>query len=373
MPRSRSGVGLVTLDDVRRLAGVRSESGRLLSVYLNVDGREHPRRGNYEVHLDGLLRAARAKEAHEADIEAVSGYVRAGLDRSETRALALFSCHQTGFWQAFHLPRPTRDQVAVGSSPMVSPLEALLDDYEHFAVVLVDRARARMFRFYLGLIEERTEWVDMVTGQHEQGGRSQARFARHVDDEVHKHLKRTAEQALRMLEAQPFDRLLVGGPEEVVAELERMLHSYLSTRLAGRISVSMADPVETVRQAVLAAEERIERAAETVVVTRLRSAVGRKNGGVTGLEPVLDALTQRRTDVLVVSRDFRQAGWRCGACRAWATVGPTCRTCQGPMAKVEDLVEEAIEEAIAQSVHVEMVTGDADLDVMGRIGAILRY
>jgi hypothetical protein len=43
------------------------------------------------------------------------------------------------------------------------------------------------------------------------------------------------------------------------------------------------------------------------------------------------------------------------------------------MAKVEDIVEQAIEDAITQSARVELVTGNADLDVLGRIGALMRY
>jgi hypothetical protein len=43
------------------------------------------------------------------------------------------------------------------------------------------------------------------------------------------------------------------------------------------------------------------------------------------------------------------------------------------MVPVDDLVEDAIEGALAQSCHVEICVGNADLDVMGRIGALLRY
>jgi len=38
-----------------------------------------------------------------------------------------------------------------------------------------------------------------------------------------------------------------------------------------------------------------------------------------------------------------------------------------------DVVEEAVEEALAQSCEVEICVGNADLDVLGGIGALLRY
>ena len=40
---------------------------------------------------------------------------------------------------------------------------------------------------------------------------------------------------------------------------------------------------------------------------------------------------------------------------------------------VDDIVEEAVETALGQSCHVEVCVDNADLDVMGRIGALLRY
>jgi hypothetical protein len=43
------------------------------------------------------------------------------------------------------------------------------------------------------------------------------------------------------------------------------------------------------------------------------------------------------------------------------------------MEELDDGVEEAIDEAINQSCRVEICVGNADLDVLGRIGALLRY
>jgi hypothetical protein len=43
------------------------------------------------------------------------------------------------------------------------------------------------------------------------------------------------------------------------------------------------------------------------------------------------------------------------------------------MARVDDVVEEAVEEALKQSCRVEIVVANPDLDVLGRIGALLRF
>jgi hypothetical protein len=74
-----------------------------------------------------------------------------------------------------------------------------------------------------------------------------------------------------------------------------------------------------------------------------------------------------------VSDDFSEPGWRCDGCGHLGLVGRVCPGCAGELQPVEDIVEEAVEVALAQSCHVEVCVENADLDVMGRIGALLRY
>ena len=43
------------------------------------------------------------------------------------------------------------------------------------------------------------------------------------------------------------------------------------------------------------------------------------------------------------------------------------------MVEVADVVEEAVDLALPQSCRVDVCIGNADLDVIGRVGALLRY
>ena len=54
-------------------------------------------------------------------------------------------------------------------------------------------------------------------------------------------------------------------------------------------------------------------------------------------------------------------------------VGPTNPLNGQAMERVPDVVEDAIEEALTQGLPVTICVGNADLDVLGRIGALLRY
>ena len=75
----------------------------------------------------------------------------------------------------------------------------------------------------------------------------------------------------------------------------------------------------------------------------------------------------------MVSKGYTEQGWRVPGTGALAVVGPATPRPAPPMERVDDVVEDAIEEAISQGVPVTICVADADLDVLGRIGALLRY
>jgi peptide subunit release factor 1 (eRF1) len=172
-----------------------------------------------------------------------------------------------------------------------------------------------------------------------------------------------------------FAHLLLGGMPEIAAEVEGYLHPYLRQRYAGRIDARLDSRLEDILAATLEVEDDLERRREAAHVERLRSTVNGngKSKGASGLDPVLEALHQHRVDQLLVSSGYEEPGWRCGACNRLASVGRACPACGADMIEIEDIVEEAVEEALRQSCAVDVCVGSADLDVLGRIGALLRY
>jgi peptide chain release factor subunit 1 len=120
-------------------------------------------------------------------------------------------------------------------------------------------------------------------------------------------------------------------------------------------------------------EADVERRKEAEVVARLRDAVGARNRGVAGLDDTLRALVERRVETLLVSSGYTTPGWRCIGCSYVGRIGRRCPVCEQEMLAVDDVIEEAVEEALTQSCEVEICVGNADLDVLGGIGALLRY
>jgi peptide chain release factor subunit 1 len=368
----------ITEDDIRSLASFKGGDTPVTSVYLDVDGGRHVRFQDVVRSSELLLRDALQKhDGHPsvaADIQRVQEFVRGGIDRSRTRGLAFFSCSAHDFWRVIELPVAVRDQVVVNHTPSVRQLEVVVDEFERFGLLLADKQRARVFVYELGEVIESTELVELLPrGDDVDHSYRRDQGQNHETALVHQHLRHAADATFRIFQDRGFERLIIGAPEEIAKELRSLLHPYLQERVEARCSISVGATVEEIRQAAHTVEAEVERRKEAELVGRLRDAVGVGRLGVVGLDDTLNALVERRVETLVVSHGYAHPGWRCPSCDHVRRVGRTCPVCQTEMLVVDDVVEEAVEDALGQSCDVEICVGNADLDVLGCIGAILRY
>lgn len=369
---------------LRKLAGWQANGLPVTSLYLDVDGRRWPRRGDYvrraEEMLKGACDEARAsdRDTHRSvcgDVRRMESFIRDEFERKgAVRGLAVFSSSGAGLWEDVPLSQPVRDGVRLGPRPHLLPLESILEAAETFCTAIVDRERARIFVSSLGEIDEVSHFLDEVPGRHDQGGWAQARHQRHIEDHVHRHLKRAAETLLRLHQRSRFDHLVLAGPEEAVAELERELHDYVRRTILGRTSLAMAASAEEVLARAVDLERGLEERREREALERLRSEVSAGTGrAVAGLDDTLSALEAGRVETLVVASDLEAAGVRCTRCGHLATGGERCAACGGPLAAVPDLVEEAVELALRQRCRVETVPDGEAVGGIGGIGALLRF
>jgi peptide subunit release factor 1 (eRF1) len=395
---------------VRSLAARKGSHGPVVSLYLDVDGQRYIRRRDYEAELDQLLRRARESAGRrgnrrgggagswaeiETDLQRIGAWIRSGIDRSRTRGVAIFSCAADGFFETVELLVPCRNQLSVNQTPHVRQLETLLERYHRYGVLLIDRQRARILVFEAGQLRDRSELFDELPRHDDDRGDWDRDHVRdHADAVAQHHVRRAAQVAFLLHQQRPLDHLILAGPDPMVRDVERELHSYLRERIVGSLRLPTTASDDEIRAAAARIEEDTERARTGALVNHLRDAIGLSGAGLIGLPPssgggapigaaggsgvagldaVLRVLGEHRVDTLLVSDGFEAPGWRCPACGSPAAVGPVCATCTGPMERLDDVVEEAIEAALVQSCRVAVCRGNADLDVLGRIGALLRF
>jgi peptide chain release factor subunit 1 len=369
-------------DELRRLAEVRLDRPVVLSLYLNLDPAEFatpPARATAVRSLvDEADRRVRALDdaPHEdkmdlrADLDRVREVLEGDLPTEGAHGLALFAAEPADLLQVLKLPRPVPNRVAIGRSPLLAPL-ARLERGERWCVALVNRRDARIFRGSHDGLREVEQIHDLVFGQHDQGGMSQARYQRGIEKEKDDHLKNTAEALMRHFKRQPFERLILGGPREVTADFESKLHGYVSERLAGRIEVdvehSNADEVLAAAQPRF---EELEDAREADALERMGESAA------IGLDDVLPALNERRVETLVLDERFSAPGTLCPA-DGW--LGPagesSCPLDGTELERLDDLTEAAVELTIQQSAEILLVRRRRDelQERAGGIAALLRF
>jgi peptide chain release factor subunit 1 len=386
-PRSSTGStssDLMTKLDrrlLRELADWTTDGFPVTSLYLDVDGRRFPRRADYLVRLDDLLRKAgngpwstNHRRSIDGDAVRIRRFVSDEFDRDGTRGLALFSSTGPGLWKEVELPQSVRDRLSVAPRPQLLPLEAVLESFESFCTALVDGKKARVFMTVGGQIEEVSEILDDVPGRHDQGGWAQARLQRHIKDHIQRHLKHVADVLLQQQQEHGFDHLILAGPDEVVAELERELHDYVRRTVVGRVTLPMTARAIDVLERTLAIEEELQTKREWQAVDRLVSEIGSATGrAVAGFEDTIGALESGRVETLIVAFGLEASGVRCTRCGHLSTGGDRCTVCGGEFEEAPDLVEEAMELALRQRCEVETVQDVPGLSTVGGIGALLRF
>src|SRR5918998_4758733 len=347
----------ITRGRLRRLAELRPDRGMVLSIFFNLDPSEFATPAARSTEVNSVVTAA-ARKIDEADglehdartaLRADVDRVREVLQGSDvasngTHGLAVYACGPADLLEIVRLPHPIESRAVVDSHPCVEPLIRSGSD-ERWCVLLVNRKTARIFTGEATGLQE----VDHIEGdthrQHDQGGWSQARFQRSVEQEKLNHLGEALDTLFTRFKRRPFDHLLVGAPDELVAEVEQRLHPYLRDRLAGRIGIDVENSSSADVQA--AAAEVVDRhvaAVEREALDRMAQGIGRGDRGVSRPEPVMEALEQARVEILLLAEDF-------GAPE----------------------LDEAVEKAIVQNAQVLVIRHHDDLVMHGGIGAVLRF
>ena len=365
-------------DTLRRLAELRPDDGKVVSVYLNLDPSEFATGQARSTAITSLLdeadREARGQApAVREDVKRLREFFK-DYDFDGAHGVAVFACGPADIFEAIKLPRPVESCVEIDDAPFVEPLADALAAGT-WCVALVNRQTARIFRGSRDTLTEIAVISDEVHRRHDQGGWSQARYQRSVDKEATDHLKHTVDELMRRHRYRPFDGLFIAAPDEVYAELEERLHSYLRERLVGRIQIDVENSAaDDVRAAAGEAIARFERKREDELLTRLANEKNSGGRGATGLEDVLRAVNERRVETLLIEEGHSEPGVECPQC-GWLGP-PAVATCPADGTSVEerdDVVADATRAAITQSAGVVVVHDDDRLESLGSIAALLRF
>jgi peptide chain release factor subunit 1 len=319
----------------------------------------------------GLTGQARAEV--EEDVQKIINFLKVDF-KGTARGLAIFSSAKAGLWQVYRLPVTMPDRCVINHSPFVLPMLRIVDESRRFCVVVSDKAKARLFTVYLGEILERTDIFDVVPGWHKQGGWAAARYQRHIEDHVNRHLKHVADTIFEFHKSEGFGHLVIGGSQDVRVRLVPVLHSYLQKLVAGYINVDVTSSTDEILKAARAIEGEVEGKRSEDIVRALLGASSQGRLTVTGLEPSIKSLTEGRVHTLVLVDGARLEGCLCADCGSVEPLGADkCALCTKPVGKTDDISDRLAVLAVERDAEVKYVKPGSGLENRGSVGAILRW
>jgi peptide chain release factor subunit 1 len=376
----------ITWDVLRSLAGFHAGDGHAISIYVNLDPRIAPTQRDVATRISALLAQAQRRaesrrdvltrtqrEGVRADLERIGGWFENGFDRNGSHGAVVFADGPDGLFDAYTLPRHVPDEVKLGSELYLAPLLDVVTRSDGAIVAYVGRERAQVFRLDAGRLVAIADASDDVPGRHDQGGWSQARYERHIETIVERHLRRAADTLAACVRAQRGAALVLVGAEEIRPEFEELLASEVRECVVGWTT---AEAHSTPAELLAAAEPVLERwrtGREEQVLARWREAAGREGRASSGWERTLEAASDGRVELLLVQQGVDRPAYRCPRCGRVQTANGACPLDGAALERDEDGLDLALHRTLEHGGAVTLIRAQRDLDPVEGIGALLRF
>jgi peptide chain release factor subunit 1 len=376
----------VSWEGLRELAGFRAEKGRAISFYLNLDPRVSPTAGDVATRVNSLLDdagkrtlAARTDLTHDqrvalkGDLDRIRRYFELEFSRDGARGLAVFSDALDNFWRPLPLTSSVDDEIKVNDEFYLTPLVPLIGRGEGALVAVIGRERGELYRLRGGRLEEIADRTEEQPGRHDQGGWSQARFQRHIENRVASHLRRLADDLETRVRRQPSAPVVIVSSEETRAEFTDMLSVAVKHAVVGWTQAEAHAAAPELLELARPVLERWYEQREQQALARWREEAGRHGRAASGWAETLEAASDGRVELLLYQQGVEHDACRCPACGRLSLTGGKCPLDGTELEHRDEGLDLAIHQTIAHGGTVFAVMHRPDLGAAEGIGALLRY
>jgi peptide chain release factor subunit 1 len=379
--------GTITWEQLRELAAFRAEKGCAISVYLDLHPSDTPTPPAVETRVSSLLNGAerslterKASLSHEqrvalkGDLARIAKWFDEDFDRAGARGLAVFAAGLDNFWTTLTLPDAVPDVARIGSELYLAPLARLVGRSDGALVAFVSRERGQVFRLRGGRLVEIADETDEVPGRHDQGGWSQARYERHIETIVDRHLRRVADSLDGCVRRLRGARVVLIGPEEIRPEFEEILSNDVRSRLIGWTAAEAHAEGPQLFEAARPLLEKWWTGKEEELLARWREEAGKNGRATAGWEQTLEAASDGRVDLLLVQDGVDTPAYQCPACgRAQMTNG-SCPLDGTTLESRDGGLDLAVHQTLAHGGTVHVLPRDRrELEPVGGVAALLRF
>lgn len=374
---------MISKHDLERILSYDTGDSEILSVFLDLsvnsdNKRTHriflnQRRAQFDELAGGRSKASR--EDVEAAIDRVEGWLTEEYDEAN-RGAVIYTSLEGGFFDAFQFPVSVPNRMVIADRAAVGPLAQILESFNHYGVVLLDREHVRILSVYLGtLLDEIEVRGDPLPAAHDiqAGGYSQMRFQRRKLEEMRHFFKDFAKEVEDFCRKYRPDDLIILGTDENVARFREFLPEAIQSKILFTDHMRVGEPTSEVLARIEPHLQELRERESQEVLQELRDRVREDYLATAGFQSTLVALQEGKVDTLVITQDQSREGARCTLCGfVFGREVERCPYDGSPAEPGIDVVEEAIRLAEAQGADIEFV-GAGDVGDLAGVGALLRY
>lgn len=380
---------MISREDLERLIQRQDGGKPVLSLFLDMsvdsnNKRNHrvflgQKRTQFE-ELDGnrpVPTGNGGESAMGSLFERVQQWIDTEFDESN-RGVVIYAEVDGDWWEALQFPVPVQNRMVVAERPVIGPLAQVLNSYEHYGVILMDREHVRILSVYLGTLLDELEFrgdpLAPTTNHHVQaGGYSHKRFQQHKLEEMRHFFRDFAAEVERFVARYAPRHLVLLGTDQNVARFKE----FLPQPVADMIIHTGPAPVDGPAAAILARlephlREEQERGSQELL-EQVRDRTANDYLATAGVQGTLTALQEGKVDTLVVARDGQMQGVRCSQC-SFVFVRDVNRCPYDGNEQMEpvDVMEEMVRLAQQQGADIQFADANAIADLRGA-AALLRF
>ena len=302
-------------EQLDRLAAFEPAPYPVVSLYLNTRPNQHGR-DNYQAFTRKEFKARQQtygtntpeRDSLDRDIERISRYLETELQPS-AHGVAIFACHAGELFEAVQLEAPIEDHwLYIGDRPHLYPLARVVSQFPRYAAVLADTHATRILVIAQNTVSDTRSIEGVKTRRTSQGGWSQARFQRHIENYHLQHVKDVIDALDRIVTRDAIEQIVIAGDPVVLPLLREQMPKHLAEKIIDELKDLAGTSNDAVVKAALESMHRLNARTDREKVDAAVDAYRAGGLGVVGPDRTLLALTNGQVDELLLTASLATLG-----------------------------------------------------------------
>jgi peptide chain release factor subunit 1 len=377
-------------EQLDRLAGFEPAPYPVVSLYLDTRPNQHGRDQHQAFTRKELKARSRTypanspeRESLDRDIEQIVRFLDNDLNPS-ANSVAIFACSAGELFETVQSSGVVPQHgLYIGDRPHLYPLARLESQSPRYAALVTDTNTAHILVISAGELVADREVKNVKTKATSQGGWSQARYQRHIENFHIQHVKEVVAALDRVVQDEGITHILISCDEVALPLLREQLPKQLADKVVDHIRVEAHAAASEVLKASMDAMHKLNVKTDREKVDAAIGAYRAGALGIVGPEDTLGALIKGQVDELLITADLQRmdpvaVGKTVGMANDARIPEPVLESTSAgePAAthpEVVRLADELIAKAKQTSARITFIEDPELLSEYGGVAALLRF